>query len=627
MASNTLNTTPVRQAAVSTAAAALESVNTQSPVNVNYGLSSIVTPQSEKETEADDEIMSDATDDEEEETEEEAIEREIEELVSAAKDACRFIEDDDRNGQIQCMCVSGDTCGTGQQIWRKVISDFFGRNKKSAQQIPEIYQVIWCRKHYQRGAYQKGKPAAAATSGKQSSLSKITWIVVQLLLIEKWRPGCKYTISFSERERKRIKAANGGRITQTKGPRGRGKTGRTNVKTERDAPVDVVMGYEQHLGEDKNTQDCLRVVNEMKYDVEEDRTIYLPGIEFLPEVDDDFELPPRAKKTGTPPDRHDSAGEQDDRDDQDDEQTGEDSNDDNGGGGSFFTTMMGTQMSSQAFNGLKMETHSANSIPASHSSAPSPPDNQIGHANSARDCPMPSAGFTAINRPKDEYHGCKDSDYELEYDPDDYPPDDPRNHIRKQVMQMREEILAREASEESKTPMDNSTPSTPSSPCPPRRKPETPVSISPIDDIRAVDDLLRLQRFSQPINPYPFIPGNLQSASLKTCSTQVAQKHPYQKLDALSGVENDAVNSLLSLKNSAADFRPHSVHSFSEDRVPSGVLHSTRRISDPTDGSRKRRRVSDEDEDVEMDRRGRSPTDRPIKRIRAVSGERSLYWE
>ena len=54
------------------------------------------------------------------------------------------------------MCkASRSGCSTGSTHLRKVISQFFGRNKRETRAIPEHFWVKWCRKHYQRQRYRR----------------------------------------------------------------------------------------------------------------------------------------------------------------------------------------------------------------------------------------------------------------------------------------------------------------------------------------------------------------------------------------------------------------------------------------------------------------------------------------
>ena len=53
-----------------------------------------------------------------------------------------------------CKCVAN--CNTGSDNLRKVISQYFGRNKRETRSIPEAFWEKWCRKHYQRMRYRRG---------------------------------------------------------------------------------------------------------------------------------------------------------------------------------------------------------------------------------------------------------------------------------------------------------------------------------------------------------------------------------------------------------------------------------------------------------------------------------------
>jgi hypothetical protein len=226
------------------------------------------------------------------------------ELFQDAKDACPFLENDDRNGATKCMAVA--RCDTGQTDYRKAISDFFGRNKRNAQQIPASHQVIWCRKHYQRNAYQKSKVSDPETdsSGKNKSRVKITWIVVQLLLIALWREDSAFEIKLQQTEQARLDAANDAHGPKTvndptknskarnpsRASRKHAKTGRKNSKSDKACSLDILDEFLQVCGTKKTLLDCLLVVNDMKTEIEGDSSGYLPGIEFLLQCPADFSM-------------------------------------------------------------------------------------------------------------------------------------------------------------------------------------------------------------------------------------------------------------------------------------------------------------------------------------------------
>ena len=638
-----------------------------------------------------DEIMSDASaeeDTEEEETEEEAVQREIQELIVTAKDACRFIENDDRNGKIQCMCVSGDTCGTGQEIWRKVISDFFGRNKKNAQQIPEIYQVIWCRKHYQRGAYQRGRPAVAATSGKQSSLGKITWIVVQLLFIEKWRQNCRFTIALSEKEKKRLTTNNeANKTTPNKNPRGKGKTGRMNVRTERDAPIEVVRSYIKHLGNSKTTEECLRVVNEMKYDVEEDKTTYLPGLEFLAEVDENFEMPRKARHSQGPSKKEDPDDEND-RDEDDDEGDGdedgnrsgedEDTTGDFGGTASDASMVEALEGNSEMYDSDDAGSQSTTSLTEHRMASTSGTKghdrlNHKGrsmagvnheHSRLAKSHPAPSITWTPINQQEVHSNDSYISESEIEYNPDagDYPPEDERNPIRKEVFRM---IAAKEALAKLETSGSPSTVpgnptllGTPSLATPHATTRESSPSVEIVEETpQAVKDLLHLKRSGKPVDQAAQI--NSRSNATMAGPASDAPGHNHINLGRLSEVESCAVDSLVMLKNSvklpSMPDLDNTYTGFGSDAfinlqiadppkswpIAAGArafnLHAGRSTYgrpnySPQANPRKRRSTLDGNENGSAATTAGSfhegaPSERPLKRLRTPKSERSLFLE
>ena len=50
-------------------------------------------------------------------------------------------------------CQAKRPCLLRESEFRKVISQFFGRNRTCTREIPEDYWILWCRRHYQRNRY------------------------------------------------------------------------------------------------------------------------------------------------------------------------------------------------------------------------------------------------------------------------------------------------------------------------------------------------------------------------------------------------------------------------------------------------------------------------------------------
>ncbi|KAL6721466.1 hypothetical protein ACLMJK_000569 [Lecanora helva] len=55
---------------------------------------------------------------------------------------------------IDSQCKAIANCRAQSKDYRKVVSHFFGRNKKCTQNLPKDAWIVWCRKHYQRYKYR-----------------------------------------------------------------------------------------------------------------------------------------------------------------------------------------------------------------------------------------------------------------------------------------------------------------------------------------------------------------------------------------------------------------------------------------------------------------------------------------
>ncbi|KAK7522362.1 hypothetical protein IWZ03DRAFT_342785 [Phyllosticta citriasiana] len=92
-------------------------------------------------------------------------------------------------------CTYGNPCKLGQytkDLSRKMVSDYFGRNKKATAMI-EGKWIVSCRKHYQRLSYQESWPSMKANIVRS-----------QLAEIEAIEPGMPWQIKLKNSEEKRL---------------------------------------------------------------------------------------------------------------------------------------------------------------------------------------------------------------------------------------------------------------------------------------------------------------------------------------------------------------------------------------------------------------------------------------
>ncbi|KXS94541.1 hypothetical protein AC578_7490 [Pseudocercospora eumusae] len=97
------------------------------------------------------------------------------------------------------LCTSGQTYQNRNEVGRKVVSDFFGRNKNATKAIDDDVWHWQCRKGYQRAKYAADKGSAI-----DQKTFYMTHLRDQLIRIKLWRPEATFTIQLSKPAKTRL---------------------------------------------------------------------------------------------------------------------------------------------------------------------------------------------------------------------------------------------------------------------------------------------------------------------------------------------------------------------------------------------------------------------------------------
>ncbi|KAF2482733.1 hypothetical protein BDY17DRAFT_165337 [Neohortaea acidophila] len=198
-------------------------------------------------------------------------------------------------------CAERD-CKTGQTWWprdgkdsygRKVISQFFGRNKRETMVIPPEVWHNYCRKHYQTGVYK-------AKAENNKCMYVIRNINMQLARIQLWRPQATFQVQpdkyASERLTKYylIKGANGPETAAQKLANARAaassetrtnRAGKTVKLNEIDKwPIDHLVYFKEHFTSetaDQSFNDLKAIIAWVIGLIEAGEIVCLPPMEFL----------------------------------------------------------------------------------------------------------------------------------------------------------------------------------------------------------------------------------------------------------------------------------------------------------------------------------------------------------
>ncbi|SPO06657.1 uncharacterized protein DNG_09349 [Cephalotrichum gorgonifer] len=186
------------------------------------------------------------------------------------------------DGNLGVSCEKDPNCDTGASL-RKLISHFFGRNKKCTRSIPAHVWVHWCRKHYQRERYNKNTGYA---------MTQADLLVIQLRRIRDWsdeneRKGETSGVVQSWELRLRKREANRRR-------------GLSNADANSDEDDDGESGWvpewlSVQLGEGYTTEQIQDMVEQLHSEVHTGVLHKMPDIEFLPSISGD--VPRRAPRS------------------------------------------------------------------------------------------------------------------------------------------------------------------------------------------------------------------------------------------------------------------------------------------------------------------------------------------
>lgn len=175
---------------------------------------------------------------------------------------------------------------------RKMVSDYFGRNKTKTFQVEESRWIRWCRKHYQRRSYRD-------TWGHH----KGSIVLKQLEAINEQEAGLRYRFGLKSTENQRLNDYNSKLINQQ---RHFDLTDDEAVAMDKEniniAPLAVLHELRQfaesHARPEDNTlsgADCTQLVELAIEMVREKRCLSLPLFEMVPQFKAQT---PKGKKSG-----------------------------------------------------------------------------------------------------------------------------------------------------------------------------------------------------------------------------------------------------------------------------------------------------------------------------------------
>ncbi|KAL1393119.1 hypothetical protein HDK64DRAFT_304266 [Phyllosticta capitalensis] len=171
-------------------------------------------------------------------------------------------------------CVFGNPCMLGQYTWelsRKMVSDYFGRNKKATALI-EGRWIMSCRKHYQRHSYQESWPYNKADIIRQ-----------QLERIEDIEPGMHWQIKLKNSEEKRLtqylkSCSNSGAAPDWTSP------ATTSIPDDKkQSSLAVLHGLSGFCGSNRSKQDCDNIITAAKAALDSGRATHFPLFEMVPQ--------------------------------------------------------------------------------------------------------------------------------------------------------------------------------------------------------------------------------------------------------------------------------------------------------------------------------------------------------
>jgi hypothetical protein len=185
---------------------------------------------------------------------------------------CPKSADNSDAGEYEFYCELPAGCHHQDQksadLARKCVSDYFGRNKKCTEMIPN--QIIWCRAHYQAAQYQQDV----------WKFQKIGLIDEQFLRNEKAVPGLQYTVTLKVSEATRLDKYLAS-IRSTKKPEQKSKRGQNY-----EAHPEILRYIENRwVGEHKSMKHCQSLLIWAYSFIKRDLLTQMPMVVFLPEFD------------------------------------------------------------------------------------------------------------------------------------------------------------------------------------------------------------------------------------------------------------------------------------------------------------------------------------------------------
>jgi hypothetical protein len=193
---------------------------------------------------------------------------------ASQQDDAVAVDDDSTKREFTCMNDELSKCRTGQYtliLSRKVISDYFGRNKACTRSVSDW--PLFCRKHYQRATYNK----------ELWQLRKVKLILRQFDIIEREYPGTTYDVTLKRAEEDRLNKFSRKIASGMSASEAANAVAPAPGKTF-EAPIDVLRELDQYLGKGKTirqAKDTMDVIYQM---LQEKDTEQVPSIEFLPQL-------------------------------------------------------------------------------------------------------------------------------------------------------------------------------------------------------------------------------------------------------------------------------------------------------------------------------------------------------
>ncbi|KAF2092141.1 hypothetical protein K490DRAFT_61587 [Saccharata proteae CBS 121410] len=170
-------------------------------------------------------------------------------------------------------CAMDRNCDLGQYKLsesRKVVSDFFGRNKWQTRHVSEHYWLRMCRKHYQRTAYRDNY-----------EFNKLILIGKQLNRILEQKPDLKFSIGLKSSEKIRLDShyaslSRDGQLFNASDPA-------VLVEEPNKAPLASLHAILAHCGPKKTPAECVTLLEFIEGMFANGSVKHVPNFELIPE--------------------------------------------------------------------------------------------------------------------------------------------------------------------------------------------------------------------------------------------------------------------------------------------------------------------------------------------------------